>query len=192
MTNATFSVIYDWAGSDNSPGTSTDITSLGPPTLKFKNADDATIDSNNKLTVPASTTIYSFFKQIFLKCTANADVHTINNVKIYSDGGNSLGTGVDCNVALQFPVHNSTPTTTGYDLATAAHMTTDHTDVTTEASIFNYASGTGLAVSISESGSVINATNETTNYVVLQISVASTASPGVTTTETGTWSYDEA
>ena len=134
MTNATFSVIFDWAGSDNNPATHTDITALGPPTLKFKNADDATIDSNDKLTVPSGATIYSFFKQIFLKCTANADTHTINNVKVYSDGVNSLGTGVDCNVALQFPVHTAA-LTTGYDLATAAHMTTDHTDLSTEASI---------------------------------------------------------
>lgn len=191
MTNATFSVYFDWGGSDNSPGTSTNIDALGPPTLKFKNADDATIDSNNKCTIPSGADIYSFFKQVFLKCTANADSHTINNVKVYSDGSNSLGTGVDLNIALQFPVHNS-GATTGYDVASANHMTTDHTDLSTEATIFNYNSGAGLAVSISESGSVINATNETTNYIVLQLKVSSTASPGATTTETFTWSYDEA
>lgn len=187
---ATFDVIYDWGGSDNSPGTSTDIDALGPPTLKFKNADDATIDSNNKLTVPAAGTIYSYYKQIFLKCS-NADSHTINNVKLYADGTNSLGTGVDLMVGLQFPVHNS-GATTGYDAAAAAELAADHTDITTTASVFDYTSVAGLAVSISESGSVINAANETTNYVALQMNVASTASPGATTTETLTFSYDEA
>jgi hypothetical protein len=192
MTNATFSVYFDWGGSDGTPGTSTDIDALGPPTLKFKNADDATIDTNNKLTIPASTTIYSYWKSIYLKCDANADTHTINNVKIYSDGSNSLGTGVDLNVGLQFPTHNS-GATTGYEIANNANeLVAEHGGITTKATIFNYNSGAGLTVSISESGNIINAANETTNYVILQMDVASTASPGATTTETGTWSYDEA
>lgn len=192
MTNATFSVYYEWGGSDGAPGTSTDIDALGPPTLQFKNHDDATIDTNYKLTVPAAGTIYSYYKHIFLKCDANADTHTINNVKIYSDGTNSLGTGVDVMVGLQFPTKNS-GATTGYELANNANeLVAEHGGITTDASIFNYNSGAGLSVSISESGSVINAANETTNYVVMQMNVASTASPGATTNETITWSYDEA
>lgn len=187
---ATFDVMYDWGGSDGTPGTSTDIDALGPPTLKFKNADDATIDSNDKLTVPPSDSIYSYYKHIYLKCS-NADSHTINNVKFYMDGANSLGTGVDLKVGLQFPTKNS-GASTGYEAASANELAGDHGGITTVASAFDYTSAAGLSVSISESGNVINAVNETTNYVVLQISVASTAGPGVTATETGTFSYDEA
>jgi hypothetical protein len=192
MTNATFSVYLDTGGSDGSPGASTDIDALGPPTLKFKNADNATIDSNDKLTVPAAGTIYSYWKTIFLKCDANADVHTINNVKLYSDGTNSLGTGVDLMVGLQFPTKNS-GATTGYEIANNANeLVAEHGGITSSATIFGYNSGAGLTVSISEAGNIINAANETTNYVLLQMNVASTASPGATTQETLTFSYDEA
>jgi hypothetical protein len=192
MTNATFSVYYDTAGSDGTPGASTDITALGPPTLKFKLADNTTIDTANPIVIPAPTaTVYSFPKFIFLKCTANASTHTINNVKIYSDGSNTLGTGVDLMVGLQFPVHNS-GATTGYELADNANEMVAETALTSSASIFGYASGTGLTVTISEAGSVINAANETTNYVVLQMNVSDTASPGPTPSETLTFSYDEA
>ena len=192
MTNATFSVYLDTGGSDGSPGASTDIDALGPPTLKFKNADNPTIDSNDKLTVPAASTIYSRWKSIYLKCDANADAHTINNVKLYSDGSNSLGTGVDLMVGLQFPTHNS-GATTGYEVADNANeLVAEHGGITTSASIFDYSSAAGLSVSISEAGNIINAANETTNYVILQMNVASTANPGVTTTETLTFSFDEA
>lgn len=187
---ATFSVYYDTGGSDGSPGASTDIDALGPPTLKFKNADNATIDTNDPLTIPAASSIYSYYKFCFLKCD-NADSHTMNNFKIYSDGSNGLGTGVDLKVGLQFPTHNS-GATTGYELANNANEMVAETALTSSASVFDYTSGSGLAVSISESGSVINAANETTNYIVLQMSVASTASPGATPQETLTWSYDEA
>lgn len=192
MTNATFSVYLDNGGTDANPATSVDITALGPPTLKFKNADNSTIDTNDKLTIPAGATIYSYWKSIFLKCTANESSHVINNVKIYSDGSNTLGTGVDLSVGLQFPVHNS-GATTGYEVANNANeMVAEHGGITTKASIFDYASGTGLTVTISETSNQIDAANETTNYVILQMSVANTASPGTTPTETLTFSYDEA
>jgi hypothetical protein len=182
--------MYDWGGEDGTPGTSTDVDALGPPTLKFKNADDATIDTSDPLTIPAADTIYSFYKHVYLKCS-NADSHTMNNFKIYADGTNSLGTGVDLNIGLEFPVKTSAATT-GYEEASATEMATDHGTVNTTDSIFDYTSAAGLTVSCGESGSVINAVNETTNYIVLQMSVASTASPGATTTETLTFSYDEA
>ena len=44
---AGFSVYLDTGGTDGTPGTSTDIDALGPPTLRFKQADNPTIDSVN-------------------------------------------------------------------------------------------------------------------------------------------------
>jgi hypothetical protein len=190
---ATFDVIYDWGGTDGTPGTSTDVDALGPPTIRFKNADDATIDTNNKLVVPGAGTKYSYWKHLYLKCS-NADSHTINNVAVYSDGSNSLGTGIDCVIGLQFPTKNS-GASTGYEVAGAdEELAAGHGGITSVASIFNYTAGEAndLDVSISESGSVINAANETTNYILMQMTVASTASPGDLTDETATWSYDEA
>ncbi len=197
MVNATFSVYLDTLGVDGTPGASVDIDTLGPPTLKFKNADNSTIDSNDKPTIPTGANIYTYWKSIFLKCDANADAHTINNVKIYSNPPNNLDDGggvdsIDVNVGLQFPTHNS-GATTGYEIADNANeMVAEHGGITTNATIFNYASGTGLSVSISEAGNVINAANETTNYVILQCEISNTASAGATVNETGTFSYDEA
>ena len=170
MTNATFNVMFDWGGSNGSPGTSTAVDALGPPCLKFKNADDATIDTNDKITIPSGAAVCSFCKAIYLKCTANASSHTINNVKLYSDGANGLGTGVDLRVGLQFPTKNS-GASTGYKVATATEMTAGvYTGVVTStATIFDYNSGSALSVSISETSSVIDAANETTNYVILQL-----------------------
>ena len=190
MTNATFSTYYDTGGSDGSPGAETNVDALGPPCLKFKLADNTTIDTNNPIVIPTGATVYSYYKFIKLFCTANADVHTINNVKIYSDGTSST-TGVDVKVGLQFPTHNS-GANTGYEVANNANEMVAETALTSSASIYGYTSGAGLSVSISESGSIINAANETTNYVVLQMEVSNTASPGATTSETYTWSYDEA
>jgi len=51
---ATMSVYYDYGGVDGAPGSSTDVDALGPPTLRFKNADNATIDTNDKLVIPAA------------------------------------------------------------------------------------------------------------------------------------------
>jgi hypothetical protein len=192
MTNATFNVMLDTGGTDANPGASTAIDALGPPNLKFKNADNATIDTNDKLTIPAAGTIYSYWKSIYLKCTANDSSHIINNVKIYSDGSNTLGTGVDLMVGLQFPAHTAAGHA-GYEVANNANeLVAEHGGITTSATIFNYNSGAGLTVTIGEASSQIDAVNETTNYVILQMNVASTASPGTTTTETLTFSYDEA
>jgi hypothetical protein len=69
---------------------------------------------------------------------------------------------------------------------------TNHTDVTTTASIFAYDSASPLTGSISEAGSVIDAIGETSNYFVLQMKVSSTASPGeLPVDETLTIKYDE-
>jgi hypothetical protein len=191
MTNATFDIILDTGGSDGSPGASTGLTGLGPPTLKFKNADNPTIDNNDKPTIPSGATIYSFAKWLFFKCTANADTHTINNLKLYSDGTNSLGTGLDVKVGLQFPTHG-VGVTTGYEVSDNANEMVAETALTSSATIFNYNSGAGLTITISEAGSVINAANETSNYFVLQCEYANTTSPGATVNEVGTISYDEA
>ena len=43
---ATMSVYYDFGGTNDNPGTEQDIDALGPPRLRFKDADNATIDTN--------------------------------------------------------------------------------------------------------------------------------------------------
>lgn len=187
-------VYFDFGGSDTSPGTEHDTESDGPPNLRFKTADDATIDTNNPIPIPTAGTKYSYWKQIYLYCNA-APSTKVDNVKLYSDGG-GFGTGIELKVGLQFPTKTAA-SDAGYEVATGTpgdtgdEMVAAHAGLSSSASIFGYTSGSPLSVSIGEIGSLIDAQYETTNYVVMQMEVISTASPGDLTDETLTFQYDE-
>lgn len=187
---AVFSVFFDFGGTDNTPGTLQNVDALGPPCVRFKQADDATIDSVAPIPIPAAGTNYSRWKQIYLKCTT-APSTQVDNVKFYTDGA-GFGTGIALKIADANPVKNS-GASTGYDVAdvNTTMASGGHTDVTTITDAFTYTSGSPRTCTISESGSIINAINETTNYIVLQMEVGTTASPGDLANETLTWQYDE-
>lgn len=185
---ATVSIYYDFGGTDNSPGTEQDIDGLGPPTLRFKQADDATIDTASPMPIPAAGTNYSRWKQIYLFCDVAPDTQ-IDNVQIYTDGG-GFGTGITVNVGDEFPTKNS-GANTGYDVSDANEVMTNHTDITGSTDLFGYTSGSTLTGSISEAGGVIDLAGESSNYFVLQMEVINTASPGDLTNETITIAFDE-
>jgi len=192
---ATMSVYLDTAGADNAPGTLTDIDALGPPALRFKTADNPTIDTVNPVPIPAAGTNRSYIKSIYVRCDVAPDTQ-IDNFRLYSDGG-GFGTGITTYVGDQFPVKNS-GSSSGYALATGTpgttgtEMTVNNTDVTTKTDLFTFTSGSPMTgPSISEAGSIINLAAETTNYVILQVDVGTTATPGNKTDETLTFLYDE-
>ena len=171
----------------------TDTTALGPPNIRFKTADDSTIDANNPIPIPASGTKRSFWKHIFLEVTAGTFTQ-IDNVKFFTDG-TGFGTGITVFVADETPTKNSA-STAGYDQATGSvgddgDELTTHTNVTAKTDAFTFTSGTPKTVSISEAGAIINAIGESTNYVIAQMDVASTAGPGDLPNETWTFQYDE-
>ena len=70
--------------------TETDKTS---GTIRFKNADDSTVDLNDPLVKPSSGTEYSFEKWLQMKVTGGS-YSQITDLVAYSDGSNGLGTGV--------------------------------------------------------------------------------------------------
>ena len=186
---ATFNVYLDTGGTDNNPGASDSIDALGPPNLRFKQADNSTIDTNDPMPIPTAGTEYSRWKQIYLQCTVAPNTQ-VDNVKFYTDGG-GFGTGITVKAGDQFPVHNS-GATTGYDVSDANEIITNHTDISSATDAFTYNSGAPLSgPSISESGSVIDAVGETTDYLVLSMEVDSTASPGDLANETFYLQYDE-
>jgi len=186
---ATLSVYYDFGGTDGSPGTNQDVDSLGPPNIRFKQADNATIDNNDPIPVPSSGTNYSYWKHIYLYCDT-APSTQINNVKIYTDGG-GFGTGITLYVGDETPTKNS-GSSAGYEVAdSAVTMVGNHSQITGQTDLFSYTSASPKSVSISESGNVIDAVGETTDYVVLQLAVSDTASPGNLSNETITFQYDE-
>jgi len=190
---AVFNVNYDFGGTDNTPGTEQNTDGLGPPNIRFKTADDATIDTNNPIPIPAAGTNNSYWKQIYLYCATAPDTQ-VDNIKFYTDGTN-FGTGITTNVGDEMPVKSSTADT-GYDVATGTPGTsgtimTSHTDITAVTDVFSYTSGSPKSVTTSEAGSVINAIGETTNYLVFQMVIGPTASPGDLANETFTFVYDE-
>lgn len=192
---ATVSVKVDSGGSATSPGTLTDIDALGPPALQFRTADNSTVDNLAPIVIPTSGTNYSYAKSVYLYCDAAPSVQ-IDNVQIYTDGSSGLGTGVGTVIGNQFPTKNS-GSSSGYIVATGTAGTTGtevtafYTGVTTVTDFFTFNSGATKALTISESGSIINAIGETTNYFILQLTVGTTATPGTTANETATIQYDE-
>ena len=186
---AAFSVYLDTGGTDNTPGASTDITGLGPAELRFKQADDPTIDASSPMPITAATTEFSRWKQIYLLCDTAPDTQ-VDNIRFFTDGG-GFGTGISVNVADQFPLHAAADNS-GYDVSDANAVMTTHTDITTTTDAFSFNTGSPLSgPSISEAGGIINFAGETTNYLVLQMEVIDTASPGNLTDETFTFRYDE-
>ncbi len=148
-------------------GTGTDKTSGN---IRFKNADDSTVDLNNPMVVPTSGTDYSFEKWLRMNVTGGTYTQ-ITNVKAYSDGANGLGTGVGLYAKA----------VTSYATPAEATATTGYTD------FFSYTSGSALSLGAGP----FTGTGEKGDHLVMIMTVASTASNGVTPSETVTLAWDE-
>ena len=72
-------------------GTVTDKTS---GSIRFKNADNSTVDFVNPLVKPGAGFDFSFEKWLRLNVTGGT-YSQITNVGAFSDGANGMGTGVD-------------------------------------------------------------------------------------------------
>lgn len=188
---ATIEVFISTGGTNGSPGAEVTTEGLGPPNVRFKRADDSTIDSVNVMTIPAAGTNYSRWKTLFGKCTVAPNTQ-VDNFRFHTDG-TSFGTGIACRIGLQFPNKNS-GSTSGYEVADVVdeELVVGHGGITSDNDAFTYTSGAPLTgPTISEAGSIINATNETTNYILLQLNTINTAAPGNLADETFTLLYDE-
>ncbi len=167
--------------------TNDDITSIN---TRLSTSDNHyTTETTNPIPIPTAGTNYSFWcvTQLFAFTTPTG---TIDNIRWYTDGTDSLGTGVTMSVA----------TANVYDQATGTVGTTG-----TELTVANYGNGTTdldaapvdafgktSAAPQTVAGSIVNpATGDFGDLVVFQSAVVSTATAGTTTTETITWQYDE-
>lgn len=163
-------------------GTPTDKTS---GTVRFKTADDAVVDSNDRISVPGTGQIYSYEKwlRIFMSVAPDVDVQ---NVEFYTDGANGFGAGVkmwaraiatfatpaqpsNANDPPEFPV-NGTPAA-GTDA-------------------FSYTVGAPLVLGAGPflPGAV---GTEIADHLVLVLEAEAAASQGVLTAETLTFAWDE-
>jgi hypothetical protein len=174
--------IMRWTGSSASP-TKTDITGT---TNRAATADDPDPGTNNPIPVPSSGTNYSFWVATRLSATS-APSTAINNIKWYTDGTNSMGTGVSLNVAMCSTYVQATGTvgTSGNQLTSANYTSALNPSVAVNA--FQYTSASPLSVN----GSIGSTTGDFGDFVIYQVAVVSTAGPGVTTAEQLTWQYDE-
>lgn len=148
-------------------GTQTDKTS---GTIRFKNADNATVDTSNRMVVPGSGSDYSYEKWLRFQVDVAPSVD-LQNLKFYTDGSNGFGTGI--NLYAKAVTNYSTPA--------EATSTTGYADAFTYTSSSALSLGTGPYTSTGEKG----------DHCVLMLKVDSTAAPGLLSTETLTFSYDE-
>jgi hypothetical protein len=152
--------------------TETDVTG---GTLRFKTADDSTVDTNNPIPIPSSGTNRSYIKQLKLKCTG-APANNITNAVFYTDGTASA-TGWSGNVTIKAKTSASytNPVSNG---TTALGSTTD---------AFTYTSGSSLTLN----AGTFTGTGAIGDYCQLQMEVVSSATPGTLGSETLTFQYDE-
>lgn len=148
-------------------GTQTDKTS---GSIRFKNADNATVDLVNPMVKPASGTDYSFEKWLRLNVSGGS-YSQITNIKAYMDGANGLGTGV----ALWAKA------VTSYATPAEATATTGYTNA------FTYTSGSPLTLGAGP----FTSTGEKADHLVMMLAIDNTCSGGVTPSETLTFAWDE-
>lgn len=174
--------IRRWTGSSGSP-TKTDITGINTRA----NAEDAhsTAGTTNPIQKPTAGTNNSFWVATRLSADTTP-TGTIDNIRWFSDGSNSLGTGVTCvgNTATTYVQATGTAGTSGDILNTTNYSTLSAAAV----DVFTHTSGSPKTVS----GSISNpSTGDFGDFFVYQIQVDNTASAGATGSETFTFRYDE-
>ncbi|WP_157266600.1 hypothetical protein [Azohydromonas aeria] len=147
-------------------GTATDASGG----IRFKNADNATVDLVNPMVKPASGSDFSFEKWLRLEVTGGTYTQ-ITNIRAYSDGANGMGTGINLWAKA----------VTNYAQPAEPTSTSGFTN------FFSYTSASPLSLGAGP----YTGNGEKGDHVVLMMEVQSTASGGLTATETASFSWDE-
>jgi hypothetical protein len=140
-------------------------------TVRFKSADETTVDATNKINVPTSSTIYSYTKHLRFYVSI-APATDISNLNCYSDGSSGFGTGV----GVQYDTSGSFAANVDTDISGANFFLSD--------------SGSPIDMDITNTGP-FTGTGYKGDFLRTQLSVASTAGPGTLTAETLVFTYDE-
>lgn len=145
-------------------------------TVRFKDADNATVDSSNVLVVPPTGINYSFTKKIraFMSTAPNTQ---ISSFRWYSDGSSGYGTGIGVQA-------KNLGTTWGANYKTAMSGGTNY---------FSLVVGAPMNGSVTHTGPYLPAAQGTYigDLIELQMSVADTATPGTKPAESLTLAFDE-
>lgn len=175
--------INEWNEGGGSPAAK---TAKDGGTVRFKNADDPTVDLINPLIVPTSGREFSFQKMLQLEITAAGGFTQIDNLQAYSDGENDFGGGSPTLVDLFYAVTGTliTPVVPSEAVAVPQFDGSDMQD------IFQHGSGSRIDMDASNPGPYTS-TGEIGDIMVMVMRVMPGAGPGVLTAETLTFSYDE-
>lgn len=142
-------------------------------TVRFKLADNATIDLNNPVTIPSTGVTRSFTKKIRLYCATAPSVQ-VDNLRLYADGANDFGTGVTVNAS----------NVGGTYAANATAALANGTD------LFGFTTGAPMNLDAIHP-TAVTATGFCGDLCAMQMVVATTASSGELSNETVTISFDE-
>lgn len=144
-------------------------------TVRFKAANNTTVDTNDPIVIPGAGSDHSYTKKLRAYMEAPPDTN-VSNLRWYTDGGNAFGTGVTC---------------TAINLGTTfgSHVDTDHSGT----DVFTYVSGSPLDGDGTDTGPFTSADDNSYigDIIELQLHVASTAINGALTAETLTLAWDE-
>lgn len=146
-------------------------------TVRFKDADNATVDANNPLVIGGAT-VYSYTKKLraYMEAPPNTQV---SNLRWYSDGGSAWGAEVALNV-------KNLGVTWGDNYKTA---------MTGGANFFGYtaSSPAPLDGDAADAGPFVPADDNTYigDLIELQMSITSAATQGTLAAESCTLAYDE-
>lgn len=167
--------ILEWNGAAASP-TKTSKTSA---TVRFKKADNATVDSNNPLVKPASGFDRSMEKWLRLAIGATAPTGSITNPQFYTDGA-GYGTGI---TALA-------RTTNAGVYAAPAIPADDTTNATSD--LFTFTSAARKDMDAVNAGPFSTANTDIGDFLVCYLRIDNTVTaPATLAAETLTFTYDE-
>lgn len=161
--------------------TATDKTS---GTIRFKKADNATVDLVNPLVVPTSLTEYSYEKAIRLYISAGTFTQ-VSNLRLYTDGASGYGTGIKL-WALPLAAY-ATPAIPSTSNDPPQHSATPFVDA------FTYTSGSPLDIDALNTGPFdsTGVPKAIGDYCYLCMEVETTASQGVKAAEAIVCAWDE-
>ena len=163
--------------------TATDKTS---GTVRFKNADDALVDSSDRLLIPTVNQEYSFRKMLRLRVTVAPDTD-IDNVQAYSDGTNSYQTPAT-RVKVFYGIKAA------YAVGTVPTETNDPPQWPSTAAmtdLFTATSGTPINMDALTADGPWASTRQIGDYLGLVMGVEPSAVQGALSAETLTFSFDE-
>lgn len=138
-------------------------------TVRFKNADNPTVDLNDPMVIPSTGSDFSFEK--WLRLNVSGAFTQVGNLRFYTDGASGFGTGVNAFAKTEAVYATPDELTSGAGYLDA----------------FSYTSGAPLDLGVGP----FTSTGDVGSYVVLGLEVESTAAQGTLTPETITFAFDE-